>query len=70
MQVASPNPQPDAFESYPILAGSEGLPGQIETAIRFAQQSLLKRQNPVGYWAGEFRADASVPAGYIPLASH
>ena len=67
MQVASTNPQPDAFESSPILAGSEVLPGQIETAIHFAQQSLLKRQNPAGYWAGELRADASVPAGYIPL---
>jgi len=70
MQVKSTNPQPDVFSSDPILAGSEVLRGQIETAIRFAQQSLQKRQNPAGYWAGELRADASVPAGYIPLASH
>jgi hypothetical protein len=70
MQVASTNPQPDVYDSDPILAGSEILPGQIETAIHFAQHSLLKRQNSAGYWAGELRADADVPAGYIPLASH
>jgi len=67
MQVASTNPHMDTSESSPAFAGPAASPEQIATAIRLAQQSLLKRQNPAGYWAGELRADASVPAGYIPL---
>ena len=67
MQVVSINPQPVTFDSSPGVAGAEASPEQIEKAIHLAQHSLLKRQNPAGYWAGELRADASVPAGYIPL---
>ncbi len=40
---------------------------QLERCVERAQQYLLRRQHPDGYWAGELYADASVPAGYVPL---
>ena len=39
----------------------------VSTAIRRAQEYLLARQSPGGYWVGELEADASVAAGYVPL---
>jgi squalene-hopene/tetraprenyl-beta-curcumene cyclase len=68
MQVVSKKPHTDEFRSSAALTVKpEVLPEQVETAMRLAQQSLLERQNSAGYWAGELRADASVPAGYVPL---
>lgn len=69
MRAASINPHTDAFICSPVFADPEMSPDRIENAISIAQQSALKRQNTAGYWAGELRADASVPAGYIPFAS-
>jgi squalene-hopene/tetraprenyl-beta-curcumene cyclase len=37
------------------------------SAIRNAQNALLRRQHPDGYWVGTLEADASVGAGYLPL---
>lgn len=67
MQVASIGPHTGTFESPAAFAVPEIAPETLEKTIRFAQQALLKRQKPAGYWAGELRADSSVPAGYIPL---
>jgi squalene-hopene/tetraprenyl-beta-curcumene cyclase len=67
MQVASINPHTDSIESSPDFAGPEMSPEILESVICIAQQALLNRQKPAGYWAGELRADASVPAGYVPL---
>jgi len=39
----------------------------LSEAIRGAQEYLLGRQSPGGYWVGELEADASVAAGYVPL---
>jgi squalene-hopene/tetraprenyl-beta-curcumene cyclase len=67
MQVATSNPHTETLGNSSNLFDSDIFPERMDTAIRLAQASLLKRQNPSGYWAGELRADASVPAGYIPL---
>ncbi len=67
MQTASRNPQIEPLESPTVVADPEMPLELLENAIWQAQQALLKKQLPAGYWAGELRADASVPAGYIPL---
>ena len=67
MQVAPINAPTESFESSPNFSGYDISPEQIDTAIRLAQPALLKRQNPIGYWAGELQADTSVPAGYMAL---
>ena len=67
MQIASMNPHIDPLESQTVVADPEMPLPKLEIAIRLAQEVLLKKQLSAGYWAGELRADASVPAGYIPL---
>ncbi len=46
-------------------------PAELELALqrsmRAAQDALLRRQHPEGYWAGPLEADVSVGAGYLPL---
>ncbi len=40
---------------------------QLDSAVRSAQNQLLRRQQPDGYWAGKLEGDASTTAGHIPL---
>jgi len=67
MRSATIGPQVGASNSTGAGDVPARSPAALNEAIRAAQQALLTRQNPAGYWAGELRADASVPAGYIPL---
>jgi squalene-hopene/tetraprenyl-beta-curcumene cyclase len=50
-----------AHHPLPGETGSEPL----SEAIRQAQDFLLRRQQPGGYWLGKLEADASVAAGYL-----
>lgn len=50
-----------------MLTTDAGERQAVAEAIRRAQEHLLSRQSPGGYWVGELEADASVAAGYVPL---
>ena len=39
----------------------------VETAIHRAQQHLLERQDPAGFWLGELEADVTITAEYLLL---
>jgi squalene-hopene/tetraprenyl-beta-curcumene cyclase len=45
----------------------EDVLARLDATICKAQNYLLDKQHPDGYWVGELEADASVSAGYIPL---
>ncbi|MEW5871310.1 MAG: squalene--hopene cyclase [Chloroflexota bacterium] len=53
--------------AYPEIETSLQTQTAVATAIRRTQNYLLRAQHPDGYWVGKLEADASVPAGYIPL---
>ena len=44
-----------------------GHPTDLNKAINKAQEYLLKRQNPDGYWVFELEADCTIPAEYIMM---
>ena len=54
----------------PATVGAGGISGTqpaLERAIEQAQQALLAKQNPAGYWVAELQGDSILESEYILL---